>query len=92
MSFNPRKYVIIEQNDIETVILFDSVLEHITFQKPEWEIVSAGFYRVDVVDDKLHVSCYGNSVSLGKSSRGEEDELLIEKHFTRNLEGENHGF
>ena len=70
------KYIRTRDNHI---IIFDYGIEHSRFES--MDIISAGF--VDIYDNK--VKCFGESVSLGLKSRGEEDAMLV-RRWILNLE------
>ena len=77
------KYIIFENNGVETPIVFPDTLAHVDMAQGR-EIVSAGFVDFYRVGDFVAVGCYGESVSLKVASRKQKDEAVILKEF--NLE------
>lgn len=69
------KYVITSDNEI---IVFPELLQHSEFRR--FEPVSAGFISFGVnKQGNPTCSCYGKSVSLGLSSRPEEDTKIAKR-------------
>jgi hypothetical protein len=77
---NDLKYVIINEKDSEVPIVFSFLIPHDKYF-PVHRVVSAGFCRIRVGEEtgELTVYCFGKSVLLNKSSRGEVDETMILK-------------
>lgn len=78
------KYIIFEDHDgSPQFIIFPSIIDHnkmalqLRLSKEIGNLISAGF--IIVVDNKM--KCYGKSISLNISSRGEEDSEFINKFF-----------
>lgn len=72
------KYVVINTGfGTENIILFLETVEHSAFKG--LNPISAGFcyFSTENLDD---CSCYGKSVSLGISSRPEEDTALLKQY------------
>ena len=80
------KYVIVrDQFHSECAILFDEGLDHSTFK--DRKIFSAGFCSLGGTTDSngayhKETSCWGQSITLGISSR-QEDASLVEQAVTR---------
>ena len=72
------KYVIFSMNGIEVPVIFTGLTAHsyMTEKLSDWKPVSAGF--VSLTEDGL--IAYGDSVTLGISSR-EEDTQIINRFF-----------
>lgn len=71
------KYIIVEDHGLENAIVFSEILKHsdVANMLP---VVSAGFCSFSVDDDRqLKVTCWGDSVSLKKKSRGQIDNDLV---------------
>ena len=70
------KYIVIEINHTETVIIFPKFIKHKNMAKRvlrEGEkVLSAGFISFD------EASCFGKSITLGVGSRPTRDNLLLE--------------
>lgn len=69
------KYIRTKDNKI---IIFSELQQHSEFEifKP----ISAGFVAFGTdKDGELKCSCYGDSVSLGLDSKGEEDAILVKR-------------
>jgi hypothetical protein len=79
------KYVIVVSMGLEVPILLDACVSHDTIRGA----VSAGFVDlVPVGSDVVLVNTYGESVSLRKESRGEEDAKLICRMLSKCTRGE----
>ncbi len=80
------KYVIVrDQFHSECAILFDVMLDHSIFKGRE--IIAAGFCHLAGTTDSngghcVETHCWGNSVTLGISSR-QEDAVLIDQAIRR---------
>ncbi len=57
-------------------ITFSEPFKHSTIRFMDGDPISAGFYYLTVVDDKIVAKCYGDSVSLNLKSLPEDSELL----------------
>ena len=79
-----QKYILFkDKNGIETYLIFNKAVEHSTFEK--LQVTSAGFIYLNHTDDKWTASCHGESVSLGKRSRPNEDARIIEAQMNMHL-------
>ncbi len=74
------KYVVLLMDEGETPIIFPKRLLHeeIADAVENREVISAGFVRQ--TDGKIE--CYGESLGLELSSRGEDDTILIQHYMT----------
>ena len=78
---NP-KYVIIQMNEYDTEVKICSAVENHCDQVPfhlRENVIAAGEFQlgINVEDGQVGVACFGKSTTLGKESRGAEDERLI---------------
>lgn len=71
------KYIIPE--DYKAPILFHSLYTHADIAQQHGKCISAGFVQITAKDNKVVVSCYGESVSLKLKSNPEVDNKLITK-------------
>ena len=69
-----NKYIII--NDVFP-ILFTEAQQHIDIGR-KLNVTSAGFFRTSILEGKIKVHCYGESISLGIKSQP-DDSYFIEK-------------
>jgi hypothetical protein len=70
------KYIITKQNQI---IIFSNTIQHSDFR--HFNPIRAGFISFGVnKDGNPSCSCYGQSISLGLSSRPEEDTEIAMRH------------
>lgn len=74
------KYVIVEKSCLELPIIFPDVIEHGMFQN----VISAGFCKIGIGNNRLTVSCWGKSSSLGVKSRAGDSQIL-EKEINRDF-------
>ena len=69
------KYIIIELMGFQVPIIFSPLLSHDDFCGSfGGTTTSAGFVDIDLETGKLY--CFGKSLSLGKKSRPEDEEII----------------
>lgn len=78
------KYLVLrlEETTYEKVVMFEDSFEHKAFAQmcpPGWKAVRGGFVNIWANNDKLIISCCGESFSLGISSDKNKDQDLIRK-------------
>lgn len=75
------KYILVETEDAgHAPILFDDAIAHDEMANgvpKKIKVKSAGFVKLTKNDGKLDIECYGHSVSLGISSRPEQDTFFV---------------
>ena len=75
------KYVIVETGMFVAPIIFSDLQKHnevaMQFCSNRNKVLGAGFC---FVDEEGKYQCYGESVSLGVKSRGEEDSKFLNKY------------
>lgn len=76
------KYVIVLRFGLELAILLDEILQHAEVSGTMVP-VSAGFCRIRAKGDALSVECWGESYSLGRHSRGQQDAAIIREQLER---------
>ena len=77
------KYIIVDGSGFnDQPILGSDAMPHSVLSNG-LTVLAAGTVTIGVGPDGIQVSCSGKSVSLGKDSRGEEDERLILKMIER---------
>jgi hypothetical protein len=69
------KYIIVEHAMCQLPIVFDLIIDHETIGLG-LKVISAGFVKVFIKDDKLEVSTFGESHTLQIKSRVEDTALL----------------
>ena len=70
------KYIIVDNGQWDAPVIFDESTQHFTMAaNTPGTVIAAGFVRFTT--DGLE--CYGQSISLGIASRGEEDSKMINK-------------
>ncbi len=74
----PLKYIIVLDRGCELPIIFNNIIDHATVAGNQ-AVLAAGFLYLDVKDGKIQASCYGESTTLRKNCRPEEDDRLINK-------------
>lgn len=67
------KYVRTKDNEI---IVFPDIMMHSDFKG--YKPISAGFIEIYIMNDSVRCRCYGESLSLGLISNGEEDTKLAQ--------------
>lgn len=73
------KYIVIDRNNVEKIICFSETENHKDVAKRfnDYKIISAGFIRFDdCIADDFKMYCYGESMTLGISSRSKDTDLL----------------
>lgn len=66
-------------------ILFDDPITHKEVADSiNGEVTSAGFFSVDVIDGKLDVAVWGESISLGGVQSDLDDAKLLHRFLIRN--------
>ena len=76
---DPLKYVIVGEEYLPLVIVFDPILDHKEVASRR-KVLSAGFCRLHN-DLNPKASAWGKSVALGIESRGEVDAEIITRRF-----------
>lgn len=69
------KYV--RLNRFDEIIIFPETLQHSTFK--HLNIISAGFCRIKTENET--VECFGESISLNKTSKEEDSEIATNQLF-----------
>jgi hypothetical protein len=77
------KYVVIDGFLGEIALIFPNHQNHGTFVTAANKVVAAGFCKIYCDGGEAKVSCFGESVSLGIKSRGEQDAKMIQREFDR---------
>lgn len=67
------KYIIYDYN---TVAIFNDLISHDRMCPLNVSPISAGFVNISVDNNDLRVDCYGQSYSLGISSRPEDSGIV----------------
>lgn len=80
------KYVIVDGS----AIVFSAAIMHSEMVKYNQKAAGAGFVRFyssknEWGEDKIIAKCYGESISLGVESRGEEDSFIVTSQICGNL-------
>jgi len=70
------KYVVVLSHGLEIPILFPQLLEHCTIVNAMTTVVSAGFCRIINSGGQLTVMTFGDSHTLGRRSRLEDNEII----------------
>lgn len=77
--FDKMKYIVIDNGMYDAPIIFDVGTSHqemaFSLGGPLCNVISAGFVR----HTSKGLECFGESVSLNKQSRQEEDSKLVNK-------------
>lgn len=74
------KYIILEtRTGLEYPIIFPDFVEHSSVVPEFRKVVSAGKVGFGADYKTIVATCSGESISLGVKSRGEEDNILIER-------------
>jgi len=83
------KYIIVEQHNVETAIVFNSIFNHCDIYDKH-DIVSAGKCNIELGENAnegdIQVICSGDSFTLSNrldkeiKSRGDQDAKIIEHH------------
>jgi len=68
------KYIIVEKMGIQVPILFSDIVSHNSVAVSLPSVISAGFFCVDFVTEKVTV--WGKSTSLDKESRKQDAEII----------------
>lgn len=68
--------------DYAGLVIFDKSQKHsdVANKFPNDRVISAGFINMDVTS--AHVNCYGESQTLHKSSREQEDADMFNRRFS----------
>ena len=72
------KYIIVEDGGTELPIMFNPILSHKQVAGGA-KVVGAGEVGLYPTAERINVSCWGKSVTLGVESRGEDDAKLIDR-------------
>ena len=73
------KYIIGTKDDARHVIIFDDGMPHKKAAEAFDRITSAGFITLTSKHTgKMHVTCHGESISLGIKSKGLRDAFVVE--------------
>ncbi len=78
------KYVIFQTPDGEQAVIFPSETifhDEMASHFSTFEVVSAGFVGID---QNGKIKCSGKSTSLDVGSRGEDDEIIIQRQLMEN--------
>lgn len=76
------KYVIVLCFGLEMPILLGNIIQHAE-ATGLMTAVAAGFCSIKAKDGTLTVECWGDSISLGRHSRGEQDAAIIKRELER---------
>jgi len=71
------KYIIVDNNGLETPIIFPVILGHTEVKTPK-KVISGGFVYIYIKDNNIQVNCFGESITLKVKSR-EIDSKIIKK-------------
>lgn len=71
-----QKYIIIDDGFNDVIVVFPDIIQHSVIAG-DHKVVGAGF--IDMSNGK----CYGNSYSLGVSSRPEDTKIALRQLFQR---------
>ena len=87
------KYVVFESRGLGVATVFDSLIDHNGMVNQFAVVLGAGECSISATSNEIEVGscimndidvhCYGKSVTLNKSSRGDEDAKIIKKMLMR---------